>query len=455
MFYRRISCKLHTGAALTARVLKLASFALTAILIASSVHAAAGDLDQSFGTGGKVLVQPPLALNTIVTGYRGSVLQSDNKIVSLAGAGDAGNTFRNVIFRFNPDGGLDYSFGNGGFVYVGWNSSGSATSIAIQQVAGEERFVIAGSSPCGQSSCLRVERYASSGTLDTSFGTNGVTSIATSYPIAVAVQSSDQKILMVGSDSILVRLNANGTPDNTFGLNGISQARPAVKAQALAIQSNGRIIVSGSTVKGKSDIAVVRFNTNGTLDDGTRTDSTPGDFFGAAGIGTADFAKKNDNGYGVAIDGSGRIIVAGRTEITGIGPQDGDAALVRFTSAGKLDATFGNGGKTSLNIAGGNDQFYSVALQANGKIVVFGESLIYSGNTDMSVARYNINGTLDTAFGTNAWVTTDIFGSIEGLEKGLIQIDPNCNCEKIVVFGTAYTGGSTDPKYTVGLRYLS
>jgi len=91
-------------------------------------------------------------------------------------------------------------------------------------------------------------------------------------------------------------------------------------------------------------------------------------------------------------------------------------AVVRLTAKGTLDTTFGNGGKTVTNIGNGTDQVYTLARQADGKIVA-GGSAAFSGATgqDFALIRYNTNGALDASFGTGGKVTTAIgsFGANE------------------------------------------
>jgi len=184
-------------------------------------------------------------------------------------------------------------------------------------------------------------------------------------------------------------LAQDGVLDTGFGTGGIV-ITGSFDGSGVAIQADGKIVCAGSSSNGSNnDFAVVRYNINGTLDTG----------FDIDGIVKTDFASSNDNGYSVAIQTDGKIVVAGSStsdRITAI-------AVVRYNSNGTLDSDFGTGGKVTTAIGSSNDCALSVAIQADGKIVVAGFSLNGS-YYDLAVVRYNSDGTLDTAFGTGGIV---------------------------------------------------
>lgn len=413
----------------------------------------AGCLDPAFGIGGTVVTMPPLA--TVLSGSRTSDMdfQSDGKIVILTYANDAENTFRNALVRLTTDGNLDASFGSGGFVYINWNaaSGGLASSLDIQIASGHEYLVVSGSSNC-PSACIRAERYDLWGNQDLSFGTGGVSTVNTGwYPSAMAIQS-DQKILIAGGTNPMVRLKSNGQADTTFGPNGISTKQTGMNIRKLQVISNGQIVAAGETWGGSRDwnFSVARFSSNASLDTA----------FGTGGRTSVDFAGKLDIVGGMTIDSLGRILVCGEATyaITNPYPKGFDAVMIRLKSNGKLDTSFGSGGKTApLNLGNLQDYFASVSVQTNGKIILTGESRLAgnNANSDILVARFNPDGTLDTSFHSNGWVTTDIYGAGDTGIKGLVQFDPACGCEKFVIAGIAAAEQSAfSPRYIVGLRIL-
>jgi len=191
-------------------------------------------------------------------------------------------------------------------------------------------------------------------------------------------------------------LAQDGVLDTGFGTGGIV-ITGSFDGSGVAIQADGKIVCAGSSSNGSNnDFAVVRYNINGTLDTG----------FDIDGIVKTDFASSNDNGYSVAIQTDGKIVVAGSStsdRITAI-------AVVRYNSNGTLDTAFGTGGIVVLH---GESGYLgnSVAIQADGKIVVAGIKKFPDANLsgNFLVVRYNSNGTLDSDFGTDGIVYTAKF----------------------------------------------
>jgi len=97
----------------------------------------------------------------------------------------------------------------------------------------------------------------------------------------------------------------------------------------------------------------------------------------------------DNEGYSVAIQADGKILVAGYSDIGA----DSDFALVRYNPDGSLDNSFSEDGIQTTAIVIGNDNSYSVVIQADGKIVVAGNSSI-GANTDFSIARFIGQGTI-------------------------------------------------------------
>ena len=426
--------------------------AVCAIVLAANAYSqtcpgSPGCLDPTFGIGGFTVTQVPLGA-THTNSTRDMVFQSDGKIVILAYVSDTPTTFRGALVRFTADGSLDASFGSGGFAYITWGPGG-ASKLAIQTVNGEERFVVAGSE-CG-SGCTRVERYTKWGVLDTTFGTGGATSLNVAWaPSAVAIQS-DQKILLAGGTNSILRLKSNGTADTTYGPNGVSTTNPGMNIRALEMLSSGKVLAGGETWNGTSwDFALFRFNTNGKLDT----------TFGTKGRTSVDFAGKLDIVSDLTVDASGKILVSGEAIYvdTTPYPKGFDAVMIRLKSDGKLDTTFGSGGKTApLNLGDLQDYFAAVSVQSNGKIVLTGESRLAGNNANANIltARYNANGTLDTSYQGTGWNLTEFYGSYDTGIKGTVRLDPTCNCQKFVVAGVAYTDASNAyaDRYIALLRY--
>ena len=155
---------------------------------------------------------------------------------------------------------------------------------------------------------------------------------------------------------------SSGTLDNSFGTGGIvtTNFNGTDFVRAIAVQPDGKIVVAGFTsITGRGDFALARYNRDGTLDDS----------FGTGGTVTTDFvAGSLDQALSVAIQADGKIVAAGTAAING----NSDFALARYNRDGTLDATFGAGGTVTTDFAGASDQAFSVAVQTVGKIVAAG-----------------------------------------------------------------------------------
>ncbi len=262
-----------------------------------------------------------------------------------------------------------------------------------------------------------ISAFSQAGTLDSTFGTNGTLIINTGHRYsagnAVAIQS-DGKILVGGSaaddvlfkDFALVRYMPDGTPDNTFGTNSVVVTDLGIEngeANSIAIQPDGKIILAGFYgSNGASNFTLVRYFPDGSIDN----------TFGKSGIVNMDFAGY-DIGHAIVLQPDGKIVDAGASY-----PYDLDHEVVRFTTDGSLDDTFGSGGKTVTPIGSGDDAAYSVALQQDGKIVSGGYANV-EGYVNFALVRYNENGFPDSTFGVNGIVANE-----HGFGKGVgVQAD--------------------------------
>jgi uncharacterized delta-60 repeat protein len=327
---------------------------------------------------------------------------------------------------YAADGDLDPAFGTGGLVSTDFGGSNDQALTAAVQPDG--KIIAAGSSIAGGPPDFALARYNANGSLDTTFGTNGLVTtnfsgIAADVAFAVAVQP-DGKIITAGSSSMvltdfaLVRYNANGSLDTTFGTDGFVTTNFGVstnQVRAVVLQSDGKIIAVGV---GSDEFALARYTTTGILDT----------TFGTNGTVTTNFGGI-DQAFAAAIQPDGKIIAVGLSNVSG----NNDFALARYNANGSLDTTFGTNGTVTTNV-GGSDQANAVAIQPDGKIIAAGSA---NTNTAFALARYNTNGSLDTTFGTNGIVITSLSG---GQARAIIlQSD-----EKIIAVGTSNITGNNN-----------
>ena len=249
------------------------------------------------------------------------------------------------------------------------------------------------------------------------------------YRNGIATQS-DGKMLVAGyvgtsgvgtgKDIAVARYNVNGSIDTSYG-GGTGVAVLAVpgdqQAKGITVDTAGRAVVSGSTKNASDNFAVGRFTTAGVAD-------TSFDVDGLAYVATFG-GSSNSYAYGVVVQPDGKI-VAGGTAFN-VSANRYDFALARFKSDGTLDGAFNSiGTKTHNAITGNSDVVMDVALQSDGKIVVAGTSnpTVTGDGTQFVVARYNANGQVDNTFGTSGVVSTSFGGgTVAGATGIAVQAD--------------------------------
>jgi len=406
--------------------------ALSLVTIVSPAFSQSGSLDTSFGSGGIVAANVPGSGRAII---RKIALQTDSKIVALLDDTDQANSFKLVIGRFNPDGSVDTSFGTGGFVYSQWPTGGSPNprSIAVQD---DGKIVACGMAQLGRNAlAARFERYNSDGSIDNSFGTTGVVAVNITGPNTMAIQQ-DGKILAMNQDGKLMRLNSNGSLDSTFGSGGIASPKLTLVPwpNGLFVLPSGRIIATGRTTVGNSgQFTVARYNSNGSLDDGTKSDATPGDQFGSAGKAVISFpGYTGGQGYETKLDSVGRLVSVGVA-----GTQNNAIGLARLSASGQVDLSFGGTGRVVFTDNGGTPQASALGIQNDGRIIVIGQ-YFQNGGHDAMLLRFNNSGSIDS-FDVGQFVRTDTFGDNEYAYDGAIHLDPLCGCERLLWTGATYT----------------
>ena len=237
---------------------------------------------------------------------------------------------------------------------------------------------------------------------------------------------ADGKIVVAGCSSSLLngtiisvaRLLDNGTPDNTFGTNGIKTISAAVgpsKAFAVAIQSDGKIVIGGFSIPGllgNYDFIAIRLSTNGSLDN----------TFGSGGKAMISMSSDNDICYSMKLQPDGKIVLAGAA--------GADFAIARLNTNGSLDNTFDVDGKKIIPVGISNDVSKSVVLQTDGKIILAGYSFNGADN-DAAIIRLNINGSLDNTFDGDGKAIFNFPGTGEIINAVNIQTDwEDCSCRQ-------------------------
>jgi len=389
-----------------------------------------------------------------------------------------GPTTAFAVTRFTDAGALDTTFAGRGVAITDINPGlfDFAVAIAVQP---DNKIIAAGSSGFAGAGIIALVRHNADGTLDTGFGTSGIVTTPTptgwtsASATTVAVQPADSKIVVAavvfngpsgsttGSTGIvLLRYNTDGKLDTGFGTGASGLATPLPIGSGfpgdtcgLVLQPDGKPVVVGASSDGK--IVLARYTIAGILD------TTFGDT--SSGITTTPLntlAGDSDIGLSpsIGLQSGGQIIVA---SVAGksFGPPANHVVL-RYGTTGALDTTFGAaaGGIVITDVAGGGNVDFpnALAVQSNDKIVVAGHANVdvNTGASDISLVRYNADGSLDTSFvglagnPTPGIVTTNL-GGFDGVFSIALQVQP-ANEPKILVSGNVSSGAF--PKLAV-LRY--
>jgi uncharacterized delta-60 repeat protein len=306
-----------------------------------------------------------------------------------------------VALRAQNPSELDTSFDGDGMVVTDIEADDEARGLAIQA---DGKIVAAGTSDIYGSPDFVVTRYITTGALDTTFGGgDGIvtTTVGGGYPRAAAVAIQDDgKIVVAGQSGdyvapvpTVVRYTGAGVLDSSFGAAGIVTTSVGSSGHGysdVAIYPNGNTVAAGTTWVADYDFVVARYlEANGSLDT----------TFNGTGVVTTDLGMW-EFGNALAVQGDGKIIVAGRSGLTGPGYH---IAVARYTPAGALDSGFGTGGVVTTSI-GDYAAAYAVAVQPDGKVVVAG----LGDGRGLVVVRYTTGGELDTSFGGDGVVTTTL-----------------------------------------------
>ncbi|MBX3716708.1 MAG: VCBS repeat-containing protein [Burkholderiales bacterium] len=326
-----------------------------------------------------------------------------------------------AVMRFTPSGQMDgYGSSNASSV-----PSGASFDLANAVVAlPDGSAVIAGRHGLPATTSFLLAKFDPSGNLATAnFGNTGRTihTMGTGFAEALALaRQPDGKFVSAGYavvgpgniDFALARYSENGHLDASFGTGGVVITPFGALndvAQAVAVQPDGRIVAAGYTRVGSLfDIAVARYNADGSLD------AT----FGTGGKAVIPASASNDQGAAIALTRDGKILVAGVI----LDGANENIAVVRLTATGALDTTFATGGIASIDIAGGTDRGWGIALQRNGKILVAGQGFDGAA-VGFAAVRLNDDGTRDASFGANGVRTIDITGSFDLARAVAVQPD--------------------------------
>ncbi|MCK5080306.1 MAG: T9SS type A sorting domain-containing protein, partial [Bacteroidales bacterium] len=425
-------------------------------------YEADGAIDSTFGNNGIVLEDHFY--------WRSLIAQTDGKIVAAGYVIDAPWWSNFALARYNADGSPDYSFGIEGKVRTGLPSTNLlGYSVEIQT---DGKLVLAGyGGPNSNDIDIVVARYNSNGTLDDSFGDDGITVINPGYTRcaanSIAIGSNDKYLIggyapgpgYMDELNLTMRLNLNGEVDSTFNLNGISALLKDSEdiATSITLVADSLIVVAGAA---DSTFSMVRYNLewdrdylfgrNGIVR--VKTEGMPNSVVSQPDLktiltGNSCLSRFNldgsqDTSFGISgilsldsvslkqshVQPDGKIVVSGNTTLP-----ENKFIVQRFNPDGTPDTTFGSGGKTITGFGNYNDFVYSSFMQPDGKIILAGDtkisiSLSQSVDFDFALVRYNTDGTPDSTFGNNGKVITSLGNSLEHCNSITLQSDGKILC---------------------------
>jgi len=323
-------------------------------------------------------------------------------------------------------GDLDATFGRGGVVRTDIGFIDTANDVAVQS---DGRIVAAGTVDEGGTRNVFAARYLSDGSLDSSFGGDGVVVPDRYRQVAprLVVQSDGKVVLATRSEFgggllFVYRFNADGTPDTSFGSSGdgtVVLSPPAgtfvVNVAGAGLVANEKIVVAlrANYRSGKEVVALARLNEDGSGDTS----------FGAGGFVIAE-RTASWTPLGFTLQDDGRMLVAGFAF-----PPPGrfylDAFVARFDATGSLDTSFDGDGIAVLERPSNGTEFQALAVAPDGSVLAGGREWgsIYNQNRWL-LAKYTSSGSLDAAFGTD----------------GLTFFDPGTGDDVILDLGATSAG---------------
>ncbi|MCK6402817.1 MAG: putative Ig domain-containing protein, partial [Sphaerotilus natans subsp. sulfidivorans] len=420
-----LEASLVAGTTVTATATRVSSGSTSEAAVPVTVAARANTAPGFVAASGQVI--------TPVSGgddwIRAMQIQDDGRILVAGHQPGAGGGQDVLLMRYRADGTLDTTFGSGGRVTVAAASFGGTTAqVWAMAVQADGAIVLAGQTTVGGVQYALVQRYLADGSLDIRFSGDGtalwgdVSQFCEASAVAIDAQG---RIVLGGTVSgatAVARVTVDGMLDASFGGgNGYAWVDAGLGADlvgALAIQSDGRILLGGSA---GNDHALVRWNDDGTLDAG----------FGSGGIVRTDVAGGFDMIRALVVQDDGRILAGGYSTQAG---GDIDFTLLRYLASGSVDTGFSSDGRVTTDL-GGADIVQAMVRDASGRIVLAG----YDGSGRIALVRHLADGSLDTAFGQGGLVQ-QVIGASSG--AGALALRPD---GRLVAAGWSSDGTQRDP----------
>lgn len=378
-------------------------------LIFPYVYSQSISFDPSFGIGGKVFT----SFGEFDAGILSCARQSDGKIIVRGYKSSLAPTITNdaVIGRYHPDGSVDTTFGTDGFIFISdfFLDGEAPNSLAVQP---DDKILVVGSRLSAQNG-FNTLRFNSDGTVDASFGDNGIAQVndlQSSGEGRLVLIQNDGKIIVAGYKRNFgiacfgaVRYNFDGSLDVDFGVDGgvfLPQFVSPYESEAVSavVEPDGKIIFGFNNFEDNSDsnFGFLRLNSNGTLDKS----------FGVGGLVITDFGGFDRLSSVIVVQNS--LYAIGHSRLA-----DGSRiAMAKYNQEGVLDVSFGLVGKQLFNRnSTATYDFVTNAKMVGDKIVCsgYGESTnsVNGLNPSGYLYQFNLNGLLDLNFNDLGYLSFD------------------------------------------------
>lgn len=424
---------------------------LLVVFVQFSLFGQDGSLDPDFGIDGWVTTDVG-----IIDIARSVVEQADGKLI-VGGITGPVEEYAFLVVRYNTDGSLDETFGIDGIVQTTFGEGLSECNHVVIQDDGKVIAMGIYVSAEGEPGDLAIARYNTDGSLDETFSGDGKLLINTEPggghdgAFSGAIQE-DGKLIVLGFEYetelkfTLLRFNTDGTLDDSFGTGGVvspisGDYSDEVEALDVAINNDGEIFVVASSLGIGGDVAdfsIVKYDADGLLDLTFGTDGqVRTNLVSDGGTLSDDFAA------GIGFQSSGKIIVTGMISGT-----ESYFAAARYEESGELDLTFGTDG---IAIVPQSDLTVSTPtlIQLNDKIILAGYADEGDFGSEFVMCRLTANGVLDADFGTDGIVHTNLTEGRDRVHAGLLT-----TAGQILLVGESATGEGLDNSVSL-VRYLN
>lgn len=403
----------------------------TVVMIAAKYNAD-GSLDTTFDTDGKVTT----TFGTGTNSYGVFVsANSDGKITVAGTVFTSNNTLINFgLVQYNANGSLDTGFDGDGKALSLIDDGFYAIKSISKDASGKYLVNFNDGNPFNYSV---IRKYNADISLDASFGINGqFNTLNSGYGMAEYITAtSDSKIIMLRSFTFgLIKYNTNGTLDTTFDTDGIVITEfeySTDELKKIIVLPNDKIIAIGTSRYRQpnnayfSNIVLSKYNSDGSLDTS----------FGNLGKVYSVFGENVYTIMNAFVQTDGKILVNAYYYV--FPSYDPIYELIRYNSDGSLDTTFGTNGKIATSSG-----VFSLINPVDGKLLFVSGNYLPSGDYEHIIKKYNNNGSIDAVFGTNGSVTFNNGNSPYDLKFALQQEG------KILVSGTSYYSGFNTQFFT-------